>query len=152
MRPEPVEWRLMASHPSAVCDLHHHGDRDVAEGLIDLAVNVRLKAPPAWLSAIINGTIQDLAAYPDTDSARKAIAEAHGVAVDQVLPTAGGAEAFTLLARAIRAERPLIIHPQFTEPEVALLPPDITRNGSSCRLRQAFGSTRSTSSQTPILW
>jgi cobyrinic acid a,c-diamide synthase len=119
VRAEPVEGHMMASHPSAVCDLHHHGDRDVAEGLIDLAVNVRLKAPPAWLSAVINGTIQDLAAYPDTDSARKAIAEAHGVAVDQVLPTAGGAEAFTLLARAIRAERPLIIHPQFTEPELA---------------------------------
>ncbi len=30
-------------------------------------------------------------------------------------------EAFTLLARAIRAERPLIIHPQFTEPEAALI-------------------------------
>ena len=40
--------------------------------------------------------------------------------VDQVLPTAGGAEAFTLLARAFRPERPLIIHPQFTEPEAAL--------------------------------
>ncbi len=121
VRLEPVERRPVASHPSAVCDLHHHGDRDIAEGLIDLAVNVRLKAPPAWLSAIINGTIQDLAAYPDTDAARKAIAEAHGIAVDQVLPTAGGAEAFTLVARAFRAERPLIIHPQFTEPEVALI-------------------------------
>ena len=38
-----------------------------------------------------------------------------------MLPTAGGAEAFTLLARAFRPERPLIIHPQFTEPEAALL-------------------------------
>ena len=111
-----------ADRPSApVHDLHHHGDRDVAEGLIDLAVNVRLSAPPAWLSAIINSTTQDLAAYPNTDAATKAIAEAHGVTVDQVLPTAGGAEAFTLLARAFRPERPLIIHPQFTEPEAALI-------------------------------
>jgi cobyrinic acid a,c-diamide synthase len=121
VRTELVEGRPLASPPNTVCDLHHHGDRDVAEGLIDLAVNVRLKAPPGWLSAVVNGTIQDLAAYPDTDAARKAIAEAHGVAIDQVLPTAGGAEAFTLVARAFRAERPLIIHPQFTEPEVALL-------------------------------
>ena len=119
VRAEPVDGRMLGSHPSAVCDLHYHGDREVAEGRIDLAVNVRLKAPPAWLSAIINGTIQDLAAYPETDAARKAIAEAHGVAVDQVLPTAGGAEAFTLVARAFRPEQPLIIHPQFTEPEVA---------------------------------
>ena len=69
----------------------------------------------------INSTTQHLAAYPNTDAATKAIAEAHNVTVDQVLPTAGGAEAFTLLARAFRPERPLIIHPQFTEPEAALL-------------------------------
>jgi cobyrinic acid a,c-diamide synthase len=102
-------------------DLHHHGDRDVAEGLVDLAVNVRLSAPPDWLSAIINSATADLAAYPNTNAAIKAIAPAHGVGVDQVLPTAGGAEAFTLIARAFHAERPLIIHPQFTESEAALL-------------------------------
>jgi cobyrinic acid a,c-diamide synthase len=102
-------------------DLHYHGDRDVAEGLVDLAVNVRLSAPPDWLSAIINTATADLAAYPNTDTATKAIAAAHGVGIDQVLPTAGGAEAFTLIARAFRAERPLVIHPQFTEPEAALL-------------------------------
>ena len=73
-----------------------------AEGLVDLAVNVRLSAPPDWLTSIINSTTQDLAAYPNTDAATKAIAAAHGVTVDQVLPTAGGAEAFTLLARALR--------------------------------------------------
>jgi cobyrinic acid a,c-diamide synthase len=109
----------MSSEP--IHDLHYHGDRDVAEGLVDLAVNVRLSAPPDWLSAIINSATADLAAYPNTDAATKAIAAAHGVGVDQVLPTAGGAEAFTLIARAFRAEQPLIIHPQFTEPEAALL-------------------------------
>jgi cobyrinic acid a,c-diamide synthase len=120
MRAELVEAQLPAP-PAVVHDLHHHGDREVAEGLVDLAVNVRLPSPPDWLSAVINDTTRHLAAYPNTDAAAKAIAEAHGVTVDQVLPTAGGAEAFTLLARAIRPMRPLIIHPQFTEPEVALL-------------------------------
>jgi cobyrinic acid a,c-diamide synthase len=109
----------MSSEP--IHDLHYHGDRDVAEGLADLAVNVRLSAPPDWLSAIINSATADLAGYPNTNAATKAIAAAHGVGVDQVLPTAGGAEAFTLIARAFRAEQPLIIHPQFTEPEAALL-------------------------------
>ena len=109
----------MSSEP--IHDLHYHGDRDVAEGLVDLAVNVRLSAPQDWLSAIINSATADLAAYPNTDAATKAIAAAHRVGVDQVLPTAGGAEAFTLIARAFRAEQPLIIHPQFTEPEAALL-------------------------------
>jgi cobyrinic acid a,c-diamide synthase len=136
IRPEPVEGRIRAAHPTmraepvesqlapdsaTIRDLHHHGDREVAEGLVDLAVNVRLAAPPDWLRAIINDTTQHLASYPNTDAAAKAIAEAHGVTVDQVLPTAGGAEAFTLLARASRSRRPLIIHPQFTEPEAALI-------------------------------
>ena len=116
---EPIDAHEPAPEPTVV-DLHHHGDQDVAEGLIDLAVNVRLSAPPDWLSAIINDTTRHLASYPNTDAAAKAIAEAHGVAVDQVLPTAGGAEAFTLLARAVRPMKPLIIHPQFTEPEAAL--------------------------------
>jgi cobyrinic acid a,c-diamide synthase len=115
-RPERVEGRHLAAP-----DLHHHGDRDLAEGLVDLAVNVRLSAPPDWLGAVIRNTTQHLAAYPHTDAATKAIAEAHGVAVDQVLPTAGGAEAFTLIARAFPAEQPLVIHPQFTEPEAALI-------------------------------
>ena len=36
------------------------------------------------------------------------------------MPTAGGAEAFTLLARALHPKRAVVIHPQFTEPEAAL--------------------------------
>jgi cobyrinic acid a,c-diamide synthase len=116
-----VHDHVRSSLEAPVHDLYHHGDSDVAEGLVDLAVNVRLPAPPDWLSAVIKNTTQHLAAYPDTDAATKAIAAAHGVAVDQVLPTAGGAEAFTLIARAFRPQRPLIVHPQFTEPEAALI-------------------------------
>ena len=37
-----------------------------------------------------------------------------------MLATAGGAEAFTLIARALRPTRPVVVHPQFTEPEAAL--------------------------------
>ena len=102
-------------------DLAHHGDRDVAEGLVDLAVNVRLPAPPDWLAAVINEATPQLAAYPRTDGAVAAIAAAHDVPPEAVLPTAGGAEAFTLLARALRPRRPVVVHPQFTEPEAALL-------------------------------
>jgi cobyrinic acid a,c-diamide synthase len=117
---EPAKAHL-APQPASVQDLYHHGDRDVAEGLVDLAVNVRLPAPPDWLSTIIKSTTEDLAAYPNTDAATKAIAAAHGVAVDQALATAGAAEAFTLVARAFGPQRPLIVHPQFTETEAALI-------------------------------
>ena len=102
-------------------DLHHHGDADLAEGLIDLAVNVRLPAPPEWLAAVINEVTPSLGAYPRTNEAVAAIAAAHGVPPESVLPTAGGAEAFTLLARALRPRRPVVVHPQFTEPEAALI-------------------------------
>ncbi len=101
-------------------DLDHHGDADVGEGLVDLAVNVRIPAPPEWLAGVLRASVDDLAAYPDPGRARAAIADAHGVPVERVLPSAGGAELFTLLARARRWTAPVVVHPQFTEPEAAL--------------------------------
>ncbi|NEB77498.1 threonine-phosphate decarboxylase, partial [Streptomyces sp. SID14478] len=59
-------------------------------------------------------------AYPDGRAARAAVAAQHGVPVDRVLLTAGAAEAFVLLARALGVRRPVVVHPQFTEPEAAL--------------------------------
>lgn len=112
-----------AAHAYAAArpDLDHHGDAEVAEGLVDLAVNVRLPGPPDWMLAAITATLPGLGAYPDPTAARAAIAAFHGVAPEMVLPTAGGAEAFTLIARAVPGDRPVVVHPQFTEPEAALL-------------------------------
>ncbi|PRX48235.1 histidinol-phosphate aminotransferase [Prauserella shujinwangii] len=101
-------------------DLDHHGDREVGDGLVDLAVNVRLAAPPDWLRAELAGCLADLAAYPDARAAAEAIARRHGRAPADVLPTAGAAEAFTLLATAFRPRHAVVVHPQFTEPEAAL--------------------------------
>ena len=119
----PVEVPQLAARSSRapIHDLHHHGDRDVAEGLVDLAVNVRLSAPPDWLARSSTSTTQHLAAYPNTDAATKAIAEAHGVTGRSGAADRRRRRAFTLLARAFRPERPLIVHPQFTEPEAALI-------------------------------
>ena len=99
-------------------DLSHHGDADIVPGLVDLAVNVRSGGTPGWLSARIRGT--DLAAYPDQRAALAAVAARHGRAASEVLLTAGAAEAFVLLARALRPRRTVVVHPQFTEPEAAL--------------------------------
>ncbi len=101
-------------------DLRHHGDRDLAPGLIDLAVNVLLPEPPAWLAAEIERLTPPLGSYPDARPARRALAERHGVDPAMVLPTAGGAEAFGLIARSLTPSRPMVVHPQFTEPEAAL--------------------------------
>ncbi|GGX78997.1 aminotransferase [Streptomyces minutiscleroticus] len=104
-------------------DLRHHGDaevRDDGSALVDLAVNVRTGTPPAWLRERIAGSLASLAAYPDGRTARAAVAARHGLPPERVLLTAGAAEAFVLLARALRVRRPVVVHPQFTEPEAAL--------------------------------
>lgn len=94
--------------------------RDCAAGLTDLAVNVRTGTPPAWLRARIADSMVGLASYPDGRAARAAVAARHGVPAERVLLTAGAAEAFVLLARALPVKRPVVVHPQFTEPEAAL--------------------------------
>jgi histidinol-phosphate aminotransferase len=109
--------------PTEGHDLRHHGDaevRDDGSALVDLAVNVRADTPPAWLRERIAGSLGSLAAYPDGRAARAAVAARHGLPVERVLLTAGAAEAFVLLARALKVRRPVVVHPQFTEPEAAL--------------------------------
>ena len=100
--------------------LRHHGDLEVADDLVDLAVNVRLEQPPAWLAAALVDELTSVASYPDATGARDALAARHGLSREQVLPTSGGAEAFTLLARALTPRDAVVVHPQFTEPEAAL--------------------------------
>ncbi|WP_128436636.1 Rv2231c family pyridoxal phosphate-dependent protein CobC [Streptomyces cyaneus] len=109
--------------PTEAHDLRHHGDaevRDDGSALVDLAVNVRADTPPAWLRERIAGSLGSLAAYPDGRAARAAVAARHGLPVERVLLTAGAAEAFVLLARALKVRQPVVVHPQFTEPEAAL--------------------------------
>jgi histidinol-phosphate aminotransferase len=103
-----------------VTDLAHHGDAELAPGLVDLAVNVRDDAPPPWLRDVLHASIDAAAAYPDPAPARAAVAAAHGRPEDEVLLTAGAAETFVLLARALRPRLAAVVHPSFTEPEVAL--------------------------------
>jgi histidinol-phosphate aminotransferase len=103
-----------------VTDLRHHGDAELAPGLVDLAVNVRAGMPPTWLRAVLHEALDDSAAYPDAGPARAAVAAAHGRDPAEVLLTAGAAEAFTLLARALRPRHAVVVHPSFTEPEAAL--------------------------------
>jgi histidinol-phosphate aminotransferase len=102
-------------------DLGHHGDTEVAAGLVDLAVNVRHQPMPGWLAEPIAASLAHLSAYPDATAATAAVAARHRRDPAEVLLTAGAAQAFVLLAQALRgARRPVVVHPQFTEPEAAL--------------------------------
>jgi histidinol-phosphate aminotransferase len=102
--------------------LRHHGDVDAEPGLIDHAVNVRLPGPPAWLRARLTAAIDDIGRYPSAAQdaqARQTVARRHSRHPDEVLILAGAAEGFALLP-ALRPRLAAIVHPSFTEPEVAL--------------------------------
>ncbi|MEN3359226.1 MAG: histidinol-phosphate aminotransferase [Mycobacteriales bacterium] len=100
--------------------LRHHGDQDVADGMLDLAVNVALPGPPGWLRDALVAAVDGLGRYPDQAGAVAAVRRRHARPAGEVLLTAGAAEAFVLLARALRPALAVCVHPSFTEPEVAL--------------------------------
>jgi histidinol-phosphate aminotransferase len=87
---------------------------------VDLAVNVRHAPMPSWLAEPLTRSMSDLARYPDPREAITAVATRHGRDRADVLPTAGAAQAFVLLAQALQPRDAVVVHPQFTEPEAAL--------------------------------
>lgn len=101
-------------------DLSHHGDAEATPGLLDLAVNVRGSGPPPWLLGRLERALGGLGAYPDPTAAVRAVSRRHDRDAAEVLLTAGGAEAFVLLARALTPSYAVCVHPGFTEPEAAL--------------------------------
>ncbi|MDQ4086028.1 MAG: Rv2231c family pyridoxal phosphate-dependent protein CobC, partial [Actinomycetota bacterium] len=105
---------------AGVAALRYHGDQDRQDGQVDLAVNVRGDSPPEWLRSRLIDEIGRLGRYPDPAPAATAVARRHGREPSEVLLTHGAAEAFVLVARALRPRRPVVVHPQFTEPEAAL--------------------------------
>lgn len=101
-------------------DLRHHGDAELEPGLLDLAVNVDPAPMPGWLSEAVVSACHRLDRYPDARAASAATAARHARAETEVLLTAGAAEAFTLVAQGLPRGRAAVVHPQFTEPEIAL--------------------------------
>jgi histidinol-phosphate aminotransferase len=102
-------------------DLRHHGDVDAAPGLADFAVNVRVPRPPDWLRERLAAALDGLGSYPSKPAeqrAREAVARRHGRSPDEVLLLNGAAEGFALLPK-LAPRRAAIVHPGFTEPEVA---------------------------------
>jgi len=112
-----------AVHASAARaeNLRHHGDTEATAGLLDLAVNVYAGPPPAWLDDALRASLEDIGRYPDARPAAEAVGRRHGRPAAEVLPTAGAAEAFSLVARLRDWQCPVVVHPQFTEPHAALL-------------------------------
>jgi histidinol-phosphate aminotransferase len=93
----------------------------VPDGHEDFAVNVVRGGPPPWLAKALGEALDsDAARYPDERAATAAIAEQHGRPDAEALPLNGAAEAFWLLAGALRPRRAAVIAPAFTEAQTAL--------------------------------
>lgn len=102
--------------------LRHHGDVEAYAGMVDFAVNVQGSAPPEWLRERLAGRLGELGRYPDAGeerAAREVVAARHGRRAEEVLLLAGAAEGFALLPR-LGSKLAAVIHPSFTEPELAL--------------------------------
>jgi histidinol-phosphate aminotransferase len=90
--------------------------------MLDFAVNVRAAEPPSWLLERLSARLRDLGRYPGETDWRRAvdgIAARHGRHPEHVLPLAGGAEGFALLAR-LKPRLAALVAPSFTEPEAVL--------------------------------
>ncbi|MET8776242.1 Rv2231c family pyridoxal phosphate-dependent protein CobC [Nocardia sp. NPDC004654] len=107
--------------------LRHHGDVDACPGMLDFAVNVQGSEPPSWLRERLAARLTDLARYPSAAedlAARTAVAARHGRRRDEVLLLAGAAEGFALLPK-LAPRLAAVVHPSFTEPELALRQADV---------------------------
>jgi histidinol-phosphate aminotransferase len=97
-----------------------HGD-DYARGAAhDFAVNVSADAFAPWLRHAIALGVERIGRYPDATAATAAVALRHRRDPHDALVLNGAAEAFTLLAHALRPRHAVVVHPSFTEPERAL--------------------------------
>ena len=99
--------------------LRSHGDTQVPDGAVDLAVNVQ-PGPPQWLAERLAAGVSDLAGYPDDGPARAAAAARHSRDADECMVVNGASELFWLLGSVLRPRRAACVHPSFTEPEAAL--------------------------------
>ena len=118
--------------------LLHHGDVEVSHGLLDFAVNVYPGPRPPWLDRALTASLAEVGSYPTTVAAEQALAGLHGRAPEEVLATAGAAEAFSLLARLRPWQMPVVVHPQFTEPHAALLQEGHTVREVTCEAGHGF--------------
>jgi histidinol-phosphate aminotransferase len=97
-----------------------HGDVWARGARADHAVNVATGGPPDWLRALLRRELDALATYPDERPAAEAVASRHGRDPSEVVLLNGAAHGFALIAETLRPGRPVVVHPQFTEPERAL--------------------------------
>ncbi|NED51007.1 cobyrinate a,c-diamide synthase [Micromonospora aurantiaca] len=117
----PAPRALVPPGPaSVVCPPPADTEAEIGNDLLDLAGDRSRRPRPDWLDQSLCDGIAACTSYPDTTAAQQTVARRHDRRPDDVLVTAGATEAFFLLARARPWQRPVVVHPQLTMPDVAL--------------------------------
>ena len=83
------------------------------ESLVDFSANINPLGPPDWYRQLVNRSLEATAHYPDPQSAelRRAAANAHGVAPDQIVPGNGVSELIFALPRLFGVRRAVVPAP-----------------------------------------
>ena len=117
-----LDGDVAATHPPSdapAMDLHR--DHWARGARADHAVNDVTGGPPDWLRRLLRQELDGaIGAYPDEADATAAIAHRHGRAPADVVLLNGAAHGFSLIAEALAPQRPMVVHPQFTDPDRAL--------------------------------
>lgn len=114
-------------------DLWHHGDSEARGVDLDFAVNVLADRPPPFVAKALSGALAHVAAYPHERPAHERLAAHLNIDSASLLLVNGVAEAFALVAALRPWKAPVVVHPQFTEPEAAL-------RGAGARPRRVLAS------------
>lgn len=94
----------------------------VREAVVDFSVNTNPLGPPPWLREVIEECVRrgGVTEYPDQNYSRlkAAIAEYYGISNSWIIPTAGAAEALSLLIAGLRPVRVVTESPTYGEKDV----------------------------------
>ena len=95
-----------------------HAERPTDQ--LDLSGSAPSPAPPAWLLGRLERSLHRLGAAPEPRAAVRAVARRHESDEANVLLTAGASDALVLLARVLRPQRAVVVHPWLSSVEDAL--------------------------------
>lgn len=88
-----------------------------AHPLLDFSVDVNPFEPPESVRATILSSLEAIRRYPDPNAQRlrRAVASAHRLSPEMVLPGNGSADLITLIVHTLRPATALVVAPTFTE-------------------------------------
>lgn len=136
-RPAP-RASVPAEPASVVCPPPAHEEAGTGGDLLHHTDDRSPLPRPDWLDRSLRDGVAACTSYPDPTVAQRAVARRHDRRTEDVLVTAGATEASFLLARARPWQRPVVVHPQLTTPDVALRAAGRTSIHVLCRPGNGF--------------